>query len=264
MLRMVALLCALCCLCGAAAAQEPAYAGTRAFVAMLRQAEIRYEAEGVDEYGEECVTIPLAEGNLHCFFPADGSEACFIVWYLIEYAPENEQAVLETCNRLNMLSDGPRFCVDDSDCSVTVMMDVALPWSAAGDVAWQGYRCMEKTIRAGWQALAPLNRAVRATPAPTATPAHTATPAPKPTATPAPARTATATASPTPAPEQPSRVVVTAATARVRSGPGVTSPYLFTAHRGDVMTVIGVSGDWYIITSGGRTGFISQSVVQPE
>ena len=59
-------------------------------------------------------------------------------------------------------------------------------------------------------------------------------------------------------------IVVTAASARVRSGPGVNSPYLCTVKQGEAYPVIGVSGEWYIITVEGRTGFISMSVALPQ
>ncbi|MBQ2954712.1 MAG: SH3 domain-containing protein [Clostridia bacterium] len=244
--RLTALLVALCCLCGAAAAQEPAYASTRAFVAMLQQAGVPYEAQGLDESGEECLAILLEEINLYAFFSADGAEICFIAWYVIEYAPEDEVAVLKACNRLNAASDGPRFCADDSDHSVTAMLDVVLPWNAAGSVAWQGYRSMAGMLAKAQLELRPLSIAQ-----PQATPAPTATSVPQ------------ATSAPANNPEQPSRVMVSVATARVRSGPGVTSPYLFTAQQGEAFAVIGISGTWYIITSNGRTGFISMESVTP-
>ena len=263
----VALLLMLCCLGGAAAAQEPAYASTRAFAAMLRQAQIPFEAQGVDEYGDDCLMIPLEGVNLYGFFTSDGTEVCFIAWYVIEYAPGDGLEVMQACNRLNAASDGPRFCADESDRSVTAMLDVVLPWNGAGEVAWRGFRSMEDMLQAARQELRPMSIAPVETPAPTpvatAAPSHVVTPVPTaaPTATPAP--TATASPRPAPTPDQPSRVTVVAATARVRSGPGVTSPYLFTARQGDQFPVIGVSGDWYIITSNGRTGFISREAVTP-
>lgn len=255
----VALLLTLCCLGGAAAAQEPVYASTRAFAAMLRQAEIPFEAQGVDEYGDDCLMIPLEGVNLYGFFTTDGTEVCFIAWYVIEYAPGDGLEVMKACNRLNTASDGPRFCADESDRSVTAMLDVVLPWNGAGDVAWRGFRSMEGMLHAARQELRPMSIAPVETPAPS--PAVTPVPTAVPAATPAPI--GTQSSGPAPTPDQPSRVTVVAATARVRSGPGVTSPYLFTARQGDQFPVIGVSGDWYIITSNGRTGFISREAVTP-
>lgn len=236
-LARLVLLVLLCCLGGSAAAQEPVYASTQAFAAVLMQEAVPFEAWGLEPNGEECLAIPLEGGNLYCFFSEDGAEVCFVAWYLLEYAPEETLDVMRACNRLNMASDGPRFFADGSDCSVTAMMEVPLPPDAAGAVAWQGYRRMTAMLTVAAQALHPA----------------ASSPAPASTAVPAPHDAAA----------KPASVVVTAATARVRSGPGVNSTYLFTAERGDVFPVVGVSGDWYIITSNGRTGFLSMTVAAP-
>lgn len=252
--RLTALLLALCCMCMPAAAQEPVYASTQAFVSLLRQAGIAFEYQGVEANGEECISIPQGEGNMYCFFTGDGADVCFVAWYLIEYAQADELAVMRACNRLNMASDGPRFFADGSDCTVTAMLDVALPRNAAGNVAWQGYGRMADMLATAAQELQPLSKAAP-TPTASVTPARTPAPSAAPTRTPAPTASAAA--------QWPDRVVVTSETARVRSGPGVTSAYLFTARRGDEFQVIGVSGNWYIITGNGRTGFLSMTVSAP-
>ena len=289
--RMIAGLLLLVCLCGAAAAQEPVYSSTRAFAAVLREAGIPFEAHGVDAADEDSLTILQDGHKIYCFFPADGREVCFIVWYLIEYAPEQELDVIRACSGLNAASDGPRFYADPGDCTVTVTLDVPLPFDAAGIVAFRGYQCIAARLSAAGTVLAPydllragddvveepmiddvVEEAMESQPEdiveedisdadvmeealqPAATPEPTA--APKPTATPRPASS--------PKADVPGRIIVTAETARVRSGPGAGSPYLCTVKQGESYPVIGLSGDWYIITVNGRTGFISMSVAIAE
>lgn len=289
--RLTALLLALACLSGMAVAQEPVYGSTRAFAAVLKEAGVPFDAHGVDAADEDSLTIMQDDLKIYCFFPADGREVCFIVWYLIEYDPAQATDVMLVCSRLNEASDGPRFYADDGDCTVTAALDVPLPFDAAGLVAYRGYQSIAAALPAAVEALVPydllrrgddvveepmmddvIEEAMDALPEdivedampesdvteealpPTATPQPTATP--HPTATPRP------TAQPKPA--FPEHIIITASTARVRSGPGTNSPYLCTVRHGEVYPVIGVSGDWYIITVDGRTGFISTSVAMPE
>lgn len=263
--RLSALLLALC-LVSMAYAQEPVYGSARSFVARLREAGIAHEAEGVDEDGDDCIAVEWDGFTILCFFGKDGESASFIVWYLIDYDAGDELAVIRACNGLNAISGGPVFYADGSDCSVTAVLDIVLPWDAAGQVAWRGFRAMTDMLPAAQNALSGFDT----TPdAPVVTPVPTPTATPAPARTPAPTRTPTATVTPepvnTPAPmatPAASSVVITAQSARVRTGPSVNSPYLCTAKMGDVFPVIGVNGDWYIIDCGGRTGFVSMSVAR--
>lgn len=244
-----AVLLALLLLCGTALAQEPVYGSTRAFVALLREADIAYEAFGVDEDGDDSLSVGQHGRSVMCFFGEDGQSASFIVWYLIEYAPADEDAVIRACNSLNAASGGPCFYADSSDCTVTATLDVTFPWDAAGMVSYRAFRALADMLPQALEALSPYDvTQPAATPAPTAAP----TAAPVSAATPAPApQTGNAPAS----------VVITAQSARVRTGPSTTSPYLCTVKMGEVFPVIGVSGDWYIIDCDGRVGFVSASVV---
>ena len=243
-----AVLLALLLLCGTALAQEPVYGSTRAFAALLREADIAYEAFGVDEDGDDSLSAAQHGRSVMCFFGEDGQSASFIVWYLIEYAPADEDAVIRACNGLNAASGGPCFYADSSDCTVTATLDVTFPWDAAGMVSYRAFRALADMLPQALEALSPYDvTQPAATPAPTAAP----TAAPVSAATPAPApQTGNA----------PSSVVITAQSARVRTGPSTTSPYLCTVKMGEVFPVIGVSGDWYIIDCDGRVGFVSASV----
>lgn len=243
-----AVLLALLLLCGTALAQEPVYGSTRAFAALLREADIAYEAFGVDEDGDDSLSAAQHGRSVMCFFGEDGQSASFIVWYLIEYAPADEDAVIRACNSLNAASGGPCFYADSSDCTVTATLDVTFPWDAAGMVSYRAFRALADMLPQALEALSPYDvTQPAATPAPTAAP----TAAPVSAATPAPVpQTGNAPAS----------VVITAQSARVRTGPSTTSPYLCTVKMGEVFPVIGVSGDWYIIDCDGRVGFVSASV----
>ena len=243
-----AVLLALLLLCGTALAQELVYGSTRAFAALLREADIAYEAFGVDEDGDDSLSAAQHGRSVTCFFGEDGQSASFIVWYLIEYAPADEDAVIRACNSLNAASGGPCFYADSSDCTVTATLDVTFPWDAAGMVSYRAFRALADMLPQALEALSPYDvTQPAATPAPTAAP----TAAPVSAATPAPApQTGNAPAS----------VVITAQSARVRTGPSTTSPYLCTVKMGEVFPVSGVSGDWYIIDCDGRVGFVSASV----
>ena len=243
-----AVLLALLLLCGTALAQEPVYGSTRAFAALLREADIAYEVFGVDEDGDDSLSAAQHGRSVMCFFGEDGQSASFIVWYLIEYAPADEDAVIRACNSLNAASGGPCFYADSSDCTVTATLDVTFPWDAAGMVSYRAFRALADMLPQALEALSPYDvTQPAATPAPTAAP----TAAPVSAATPAPApQTGNAPAS----------VVITVQSARVRTGPSTTSPYLCTVKMGEVFPVIGVSGDWYIIDCDGRVGFVSASV----
>lgn len=259
-----AVLLALLLLCGAALAQEPVYGSTRAFAALLREADIAYEAFGVDEDGDDSLGVAQHGRSVMCFFGEDGQSASFIVWYLIEYAPADEDAVIRACNSLNAASGGPCFYADSSDCTVTATLDVAFPWDAAGMVSYRAFRALADMLPQALEALSPYDvTQPAATPTPIATP--TAAPTAVPTAAPTEVPAAVSAATPAPAPQtgsEPASVVITAQSARVRTGPSTTSPYLCTVKKGEVFPVIGVIGDWYIIDCDGRTGFVSASVVR--
>lgn len=251
-----AVLLTLLLLCGAALAQEPVYGSTRAFAALLREADIAYEAFGVDEDGDDALSVGQHGRSVMCFFGEDGQSASFIVWYLIEYAPADEDAVIRACNSLNAASGGPCFYADSSDCTVTATLDVTFPWDAAGMVSYRAFRALADMLPQALEALSPYDVTQ-----PAATPTPTAAPTAVPTAAPA----AVSAATPAPAPQtgnESASVIITAQSARVRTGPSTTSPYLCTVKKGEVFPVIGVIGDWYIIDCDGRTGFVSASVVR--
>lgn len=247
-------------LSGAALAQEPVYGSTRAFAALLREADIAYEAFGVDEDGDDSLGVAQHGRSVMCFFGEDGQSASFIVWYLIEYAPADEDAVIRACNSLNAASGGPCFYADSSDCTVTATLDVAFPWEAAGMVSYRAFRALADMLPQALEALSPYDVTQ-----PAAMPAPTAAPTAVPTATPTAAPATVSAATPAPAPQtgnESASVIITAQSARVRTGPSTTSPYLCTVKKGEVFPVIGVIGDWYIIDCDGRTGFVSASVVR--
>lgn len=251
-----AVLLTLLLLCSTALAQEPVYGSTRAFAALLREADIAYEAFGVDEDGDDSLGVAQHGRSVMCFFGEDGQSASFIVWYLIEYAPADEDAVIRACNSLNAASGGPCFYADSSDCTVTATLDVAFPWEAAGMVSYRAFRALADMLPQALEALSPYDVTQ-----PAAMPAPTAAPTAVPTAAPA----AVSAATPAPAPQtgnESASVIITAQSARVRTGPSTTSPYLCTVKKGEVFPVIGVIGDWYIIDCDGRTGFVSASVVR--
>lgn len=253
-LLLAALLLWSCC---AAQAEDPAYATTGRFVRALQGAGIACEYQGVDEDGDECVLVPSGDLDIFCYFDEACTSASFYVWYLASYEEAQLQDVLLACSRLNAASGGVCFTADDSDRTITATMDLLLRAGTAGEVALGAVQHLMAVLPEARLALdvtrRPAATALPSGSAPTAAPVRaTVPPAPdQPAATPRPAQTV--------APLRAKSVVITVDTARVRSGPGVTSPYLLTAKKGDEFPCLGESGDWYIIDCNGRTGFVSMS-----
>lgn len=241
--------------CGAAE-EEPAYATTGRFVRALSGAGIPCEYQGVDEDGDECVLIVSGDMEIYCYFDEACTSAAFYVWYLASYEESQLADVLLACSRLNAASGGVCFTADDSDCTVTATMDLLLRAGTAGEVALGAAQHLMAILPEAQQAL-DVSRRTAATPTPAADDMQYPV---RPAATPEPVR-AVSTPRPaeTVAPLRARSVIITVDTARVRSGPGVTSPYLLTAHQGDEFPCLGESGDWYIIDCNGRTGFVSMS-----
>lgn len=251
-LLLAALLLWSCC---AAQAEDPVYATTGRFVRALEGAGIVCEYQGVDEDGDECVLIQSGDMEIYCYFDEACTSAAFYVWYLASYEAAQLQDVLLACSRLNAASGGVCFTADDSDRTVTATMDLLLRAGTAGEVALGAVQHLMTVLPEARQALDVTRR-----PAATAVPSDAAATPVRPTAAPAPDQpAATPRPAQTVAPLRAQSVVITVDTARVRSGPGVTSPYLLTAKKGEEFPCLGESGGWYIIDCNGRTGFVSMS-----
>lgn len=258
---IAALLTALCSLMLLPAqAAVPTYACTRAFTDALREAGVFYEVEGVDEDGDELVSIDRWSFTLNCYFSEDGQDMSILIWYLSSYDPSQLDDVLMICSRLNSESRGVCFYADESDNTITASMDVILREEDADEVALEAVEYLLELLPEAKGALT-LPTVMTDAALPTVTPAPTARPqaTPRPTAAPDPAAQQTVP----PQPEA-AEVIITADTARIRSGPNTTSAYVLTAHRGDSFPLIGVSGDWYIIDCNGRAAFVSMSVATAE
>ncbi|MBQ7849637.1 MAG: hypothetical protein IJ343_07955 [Clostridia bacterium] len=253
--RLTAMLAVLLLIAGCCTAEEkPVYAGTERFVQALEGAGIEYDLQGVDDDGDECVLILSGDTEIYCYFDAECESVTFLVWYLAEYEEARLAEMLLACSRLNASSGGVCFTADGSDCTVTASMDVLLRQATAGEVALDAFRHMAAILPEAQQALkAALTPIVYATPVPV--PAETAEPVQIwPAATPRPVATVP--------PSTIQNVVITADSARIRSGPSAASGYVMTAKQGDSFRCLGTSGDWYIIDCGGRTGFVSMSVAE--
>lgn len=219
------------------AEDEPVYETTRSFVRALQAATVIYELQGVDEDGDECVLIESDGEEIYCYFDASGDSASFFVWYLAEYEETELKSVLLACSRLNAASGGVCFTADESDCTVTAVMDLLLRKESAGDVALDALVHLTALLPEARQTLQDRKTLV-------STPVLT---------------NGLVQAAPQKMAEI---VVITAETALVRNGPSGASGYVLTAHQGEQFPYIGQSGDWYIIDCGGRAGFVSSSVAE--
>lgn len=251
-------------LCSADAAEQAAYAGTRAFVAELDRAGQPYTLDGPDEDGCEYVLLQSADApfdyTVTVMFDANQENASLRVWYVIEYAPERYDEVMRVCNALNARSRFVCFYADDSDSTVTASMDLIFRGQDAGAVTWKAVRHLTGELNAAW----PLLQACAVT-----AEANRNTPHLPVTSTPAPVRTTEPSreASATPEPVQSIEghtIVITADSALVRSAPNAAGSYVGTAKPGERFACLGTANGWHAIDYHGRRAYVHTSKAELE
>ena len=114
--------------CSAVFAETAQYASTADFVRMLEEADLKYTNRGIDQDGDEHVTLAVGEDFtdyvIHFFFEEDGQHTAIFVWNLITFDPADTLKVMHVCNSLNYKYKYTCFYVDTSDNTVTVSMNL--------------------------------------------------------------------------------------------------------------------------------------------
>lgn len=227
------LLAALCfaSACTPASAEGAAYRSTQSFIDVLTHAGQPYTLHGVDEDGDEWLTLenpgdPFAY-TVTLLFGRDQKHASIRVWYVMDYDASRLTEVARVCNALNSQSRFLCLYADESDHTVTASMDLIFRDGDAGQVTAEALRRLTDALhQARPQLLACL----------------------------APGSAA-------------GTIVVTADSARLRDAPSVTSGYIATASRGDSFPCLGAVEGWYAVAYSGRRAYVSAekvTLVEPE
>lgn len=110
-------------------AVSPKYENTRAFLELLDANDIMYTLIGVDDDGDEKVTIDnrsdaIPKGyTIRLFFSEENDEVSLRVWNLVDFDADNLGLVLKAVNQANYDYKYVRFYVDESDYSITASID---------------------------------------------------------------------------------------------------------------------------------------------
>ena len=142
MKRGLALLMALALVMAAfgALAEEsaPQMSSTLAFMAMLDENEIVYDAYGPSDSGNEEVDITFPMDNVtltaYIYFDSDNEGAALRIWDLITFAPERFAEVVSACNEMNLEYRWVKFVADPSDNTVYVTADICFRDEDVADV----------------------------------------------------------------------------------------------------------------------------------
>ena len=116
------------CLTGAALAAEAQLKTTRAFLDYLDVNGVRYSLQGMDDDGDEGITITYQMDNfdvLTCriYFYKDCEQVCLRIRDIVR-ASAGKNYILSTINSLNSSYRWGKFVYDESDATVLVEMDM--------------------------------------------------------------------------------------------------------------------------------------------
>lgn len=237
-----------------ALAQGPEYASTAAFVEAWQREGLSCTLGGVDEDGDESVSIECTgmgySYTIELFFSVNGRDVSAFVWYLASYEDAQLPRVLEACSTLNAASRQVCFFADESDNTVTASMDLLFTPENAGGVTRQAVLDMMGTVT---QAHTVLENVLTFPDDPIVVPSASVIAKPG-------ASQAAAGDKPRVTIAQsavPEEVIVAAHTAILRGAPAANGSYVYTSFRGDVYKCLGVSGRWYIVQYKGGIAFLS-------
>ena len=147
MKKLIALLCllltlALPALAAAGASYTPVYRSTLQFIDELNARGLQYDGPWLDD-GDECVSLRYSFDDfdtvlsVYVFFPEDCTYGCMIVYHLIDFDRADLNYLYRACNEENYDCWFVRFCVDESDYSVTAILDFNLFGEETGAMSLQ-------------------------------------------------------------------------------------------------------------------------------
>ena len=159
----VLLVCLLCMSLLAPALAEPAkYATTRAFLAMMDEAEMTYTNRGLDVDNDEHIVIANPDKSIsytiHYFFEEDLEHTSMFAWNIITFDPADTLRVMYVCNSLNYDYNYTCWYVDETDNTVTCSMNLIYRDDNVGQVVTEATVYMMKIIEAAYPSLSPFNK----------------------------------------------------------------------------------------------------------
>lgn len=159
MTLLIALLLVLCL--SGASAEEPMFASTQAFLEMMQSSRVWCEFCGMAGDGEHVVTeASTADGEAVlidlCFAP-DGRLCTLRAPELIAFAEPQLLTVLQVCNELNSEYRYVRFCVGETDRTVTAALDVRFLPMEANDAVWEAMQRLLTIVGEAVPTLMPLS-----------------------------------------------------------------------------------------------------------
>ena len=136
---------------------EAKYSSTQSFLDALTAQELVYEYGGLSDSGAERVFFDYPGDyrqsiRIVAFFGKSESDVNFRVWNLIDFNSSDTGEILKLLNTLNSSFNYACFTVDESDYSVTVMLDALLP-DEGGEMALQYLSMLGRIADRGYQVL---------------------------------------------------------------------------------------------------------------
>lgn len=128
---------------------------TKAFLATLDENDIKYTVVGLDDDGDEQITVSNKDDNgfeytFNLFFDSD-EENCYIrVWNIIHYSDADFSKVLRTCNSLNDKYNFLRFTADESDNMVTAAIDLIYRDNDVGEIVLEALMASARILEAAY------------------------------------------------------------------------------------------------------------------
>lgn len=161
---LLAALCAALCLPVLAETETPPqFSTTKSFIAELEEEELAYTFHGVDEEGDEHVTMDNEDENfaytINLYFDGNEELATIFIWNIIAFEDADFAHVLRAVNSLNYSYKYTRFYVDESDNTVTCTMNLILhDEDDAGDIVLEGLLRAASILKKAYPQLAPYKR----------------------------------------------------------------------------------------------------------
>lgn len=155
-----ALLAGILCVaaCTAAFAADAQFSTTLAFLTILDEAEMKYTNHGVDDDGDEHVSMGIGNDNfsyrIHYFFEGDQEHTAIFVWNIIEFDAEDAVKVMQACNTLNTRYNYTCFYVDETDNTVTCSMNLIYRDDNVGLVVTEATLYLMQIIEQAYPSLA--------------------------------------------------------------------------------------------------------------
>lgn len=155
---LAALLMTILCMSACAAFADTAeFTTTADFLRMLDDAEMVYTNYGIDQDGDEHVSVKVREDftdyTIHYYFEADQEHTAIFVWNIIEFDAADTLKVMHVCNTLNYEYNYTCFYVDTTDNTVTCSMNLIYRDENVGLVTTEATVYLMSIMEEAWPSL---------------------------------------------------------------------------------------------------------------